>query len=204
MTLTLKICSAVYLSYRIIQKSHWVHLSTTYGLRATKKKPENALRASRNDLDLEVLLTKRCVLLSSFKLSPVLLLYHQRFGSYWGKTVKMTFYALGRWVNDLLWKNVCHHQKRLVEYFHFHPGFMLLSPIGWELSMKNHKNDLLCPQAMGQWPFTEKFLPPPDAPRRALLFSPQFCTFISHRLGDIQEKPQISAKIPDPAHFGPP
>ena len=37
MTLTLKFCSGVYLSHRNIQKSHWVHLSTTYGLLAMKK-----------------------------------------------------------------------------------------------------------------------------------------------------------------------
>ena len=82
MTLTLKICSEVCSSHRTIQKSPWVHLSMTYGLRATKKKPENALRASWNDLDLETMFTKRCVSLSFFKLSLVLLLYHQRFGSY--------------------------------------------------------------------------------------------------------------------------
>merc|ERR1712101_30301 len=46
MTLTLKICSEVCSSHRNIQKSHWVHLSMTYGLRAMEKKPENALGAS--------------------------------------------------------------------------------------------------------------------------------------------------------------
>ena len=82
MTLTLKIGSEVCSSHRTIQKSHWVHLSMTYGLRATKKKRKNALRAFENDLDLEPIFTKRCVSLSSFRLSPVLLLYHQGFGSY--------------------------------------------------------------------------------------------------------------------------
>ena len=51
----------------------------------------------------------------------------------------MTFYTLGRWVNDLLRKNVYHHQMRLVEFFHFHPGFIPLSPIVWEIFMKNLK-----------------------------------------------------------------
>ena len=51
----------------------------------------------------------------------------------------MTFYALRRWVNDLSRKNFYHHRMRLVELFHFHPGFVPLSPIGWEIFKKNHK-----------------------------------------------------------------
>ena len=91
------------------KKKTWVHLSTTYGLRAITKKPKKALRASWNDLDHEVLLTKRSVLSSSFKLSLVLLLYHPWFRSYWGKTLKWPFYALRRQVNDLSHKKFYHH-----------------------------------------------------------------------------------------------
>ena len=47
----------------------------------------------------------------------------------------MTFYALRRWVNDLLRKKFYHPQMRLVEYFRFHPGFTPLSPIAWEMTI---------------------------------------------------------------------
>ena len=85
---------------------------------------------------------------------------------------------------------------RLIEYFPFHPGFMCLSPIGWELLLKNLKMTFLCPQAIGQWPFTQKFLPPLDVPYRVLSFSPWFYVFISHRMGVIVENPQNDLLCP--------
>ena len=152
-----------------------------------------------NDLDLENLFGNVFVSSNHSKKSLGSSFYDLRFASYEEKTVKCPQGIL-KW--PWPWTHI-YQKVRLVEFFQIVTGFIALSPTVWELLRKNLKNDLLCPRAMGQWPFTENFQPPLDAPSQALSFSPRFYAFISHSLGDIHEKPQIFAKIPDLAHFGP-
>ena len=152
-----------------------------------------------HDLDLENSFGSAFVSLNHSKKTLGSSFYDLRFASYEEKTEKC---PQGIWEWPWPWTHI-YQKVRLVEFFQIVTGFIALSPTVWELLRKNLKNDLLCPQAMGQWPFTEKFPPPLDVPRRALSFSPRFYAFISHSLGDINEKPQILAKIPDLAHFGP-